>query len=371
MKFRKLDEGREYTSNVVYEKHVTEYMNKVKFGLCCSMIFVFFTEVFMFLFIKYGDISSSAGTLFIPSRWIPDFAYFRRHLLLPNLINWTLFFSLLSIYKRVSFYWKKIIICSLYILVTTVYSFGHWGFIYLSIIYLIPVIVTCPLGKKANTYVFIICGILQIIYALYHFCLIHSMYNFLILAMNLAALVATYFLCFCIFNAFTNLTLAVQKYATLSTELKVKVGHDALTGAYSKRALFELGESIQKYKSIAFIDLDNFKEVNDTLSHAVGDEILKTLVNTFKNQGQLLYRYGGDEFIAFSAGEPEEFEIIIKNAKDEFVNICAKDFSAKTTFSAGIVPILNNKNIETLLNAADKIMYTVKNSGKNDVAIGK
>lgn len=366
-----MDERREYTSNVVYEKHVTDYMNKVKLGLCCSMIFVFFTEIFMFLFIKYGDISSSAGAFFIPSRWIPDFSYFRRHIIMPNIINWTLFFVLLSIYKRVNFYWKKVIICSLYILVTTVYTFGHWGFIYLSIIYLIPVIVTCPLGKKANTYVFIICAVLQIIYALYHFYLIHSMYNFLILAMNLAALVATYFLCFCIFNAFMNLTSAVQKYATLSTELKVKVGHDALTGAYSKRALFELGESIQKYKSIAFIDLDNFKEVNDTFSHAVGDEILKTLVNTFKNQGQMLYRYGGDEFIAFSFCEPEEFEKIIKNAKNEFVNICEKDFSAGTTFSAGIVPIFNNTNIEELLDSADKTMYTVKNNGKNDVAIWK
>lgn len=371
MKVRNLDKASEYTSNVVYEKHVTEYMEKVKHGLFWSLVFVFFTEVSMYVLIKFFDVSSSTVEFFIESRWIADFAYILRHIILPNVINWTSFIVLLSIYKKVSFYWKKFIICALYIICSSVYCFGHWGFVYLSIIYLIPVIVTCPLGRKSSTYVFIICALLQIIYFGYHFHLVHTMYHFLILAMNLAALVATYFLSFCIFNAFMNLTSAVQKYATLSTELKMKVGHDALTGAYSKQALFEIGENLHKYNSIAFIDLDNFKEVNDNLSHAVGDEILKTLVNTFKAQGQMLYRYGGDEFIAFSADAPEDFEKLIKAAKDEFVGICTKDYSIGTTFSAGIAFVNKDAKIERLLDSADKVMYSVKKHGKNDVAIGE
>ena len=371
MKTKKNAKPQVHASNIFYENQVTAYMDKVKFGLLCSLIFVFLTEVFMFLLIKYGDMSSATGVFFIHSRWIPDFAYIKRHVIIPNAINWSSFFIFLFVYNRASFLWKKISICTIYLICTSVYCFGHWGFIYLSIIYVIPVILTCPFGKRANTIMFAICAVLQVIYSFYHYYLVHSIYNLLVASMNIAALVAVYFICFCVFGSFMNLVKDVQKYATLTTELKVKVKHDALTGAFSKQALNELSSDIKIYNSIAFIDLDNFKEINDSLSHAVGDEILKTLVNSFKEKGQMLFRYGGDEFIAFSSSTLENMQKMISEVKDEFVATCKKNYNADATFSAGIAPILENSTMESILNDADKIMYSVKKNGKNGVEISR
>ena len=344
-------------------------MDKVKFGLLGSLIFVFMVEVFMFLLIKLGDMSSTTGVFFIHERWIPDFAYVRRHIILPNAINWNCYLIFLFIYRRASFTGKKISISIIYLICTSVYCFGHWGFIYLSIIYVVPVILTCPLGKKANTIMFLACLILQVLYSLYHYYLIRSIYNLLVASMNIAALVAVYLLCFCIFTSFMNLMVDVQKYATLSTELKMKVKHDTLTGAFSKGALLEIEEKLKIYNSIAFIDLDNFKEINDLKSHAVGDEILKTLVNTFKEKGQMLFRYGGDEFIALSSTSPENFQKMIASAKEEFIESCKKQYNVCSTFSAGVSPVYENSSLQEILDKADKIMYSVKKSGKNAVVI--
>ncbi len=159
----------------------------------------------------------------------------------------------------------------------------------------------------------------------------------------------------------------VKTYEKLNTDLKLRLYHDNLTGAYSKSALMNENDSITSYASIAFIDLDNFKEINDNYGHDIGDEILKALVSTFQSHGEPVFRYGGDEFIILSHLFRKEFAEKLKKIKSEFISRCEKDYHLTATFSAGIVEIKGHIDLKQLLKDSDRLMYTAKHSGKNQV----
>ena len=262
---------------------------------------------------------------------------------------------------------KKVCICSVYLIVASVYAFEHWGFIFLSVIYCIPVILSCPLGKKTHIRVFIACIILQAAYCVYQYSIIHSTYNILVSMLSLAILVAVFFITLSIYNTLMTALADVKDYEKLNTELKVRLYHDNLTGAYSKSALMNESASISSYACIGFIDLDNFKEINDTYGHDIGDEILKTLVQTFQKNGEIVFRYGGDEFIVLSHVFKDEFTAKLGKLKSEFISKCEINYHLTATFSAGVVEIKTDTDLTALLKESDKLMYTAKNSGKNKV----
>lgn len=164
-----------------------------------------------------------------------------------------------------------------------------------------------------------------------------------------------------------NALSEVKNYEKLNTELKVRLYHDNLTGSYSKSALMNESESISSYSSIGFIDLDNFKDINDTYGHDVGDEILKILVSTMQSNGETVYRFGGDEFIILSHMDKDTFTTKLSTIKSEFISKCELNFHMTATFSAGVVPIKPNTDIKKLLKESDRLMYNAKNNGKNKV----
>ena len=154
---------------------------------------------------------------------------------------------------------------------------------------------------------------------------------------------------------------------------------DSLTGALNKLAFKEVAqeelERVKRYEhplSIAYIDLDNFKHVNDTRGHAAGDELLSVVVKTLKRvmrKTDAVARLGGDEF-AIIMIETREAE-----ARRAFLKAQASLLSAMqernwpVTFSVGIVTYLEPPgSVNDMLVAADTLMYTAKHSGKNRVA---
>ena len=153
---------------------------------------------------------------------------------------------------------------------------------------------------------------------------------------------------------------------------------DPLTGAANRRSLYEsLSIEIdrsRRYKhplSIAYLDCDNFKKINDDLGHQTGDRLLKKttdclLMNT--RSMDVTARLGGDEFVLiFPETGPAGAEAAAKKVHQKLSELMAQN-QWPVTFSLGAVTFLEApSSLEAAINKADELMYSAKQSGKNSV----
>ncbi len=162
-------------------------------------------------------------------------------------------------------------------------------------------------------------------------------------------------------------------------ELEHIAYYDELTGLPNRtRFLMLLERSIQAVASrgekgaLFFIDLDNFKNINDTVGHSEGDIVLQRVAGRLQRRlgtGRTLCRFGGDEFVVISEGvegsrEVEELAESILEALKECVEVGVRTYHL--TASIGISFFSeNNDDIDELLKQADIAMYRSKTSGKN------
>lgn len=185
---------------------------------------------------------------------------------------------------------------------------------------------------------------------------------------------------------FFSETVIFFTVAFLSTQLRKLLdgfnkhaSEDFLTKAYSRWYFYEMCnlELARSYRykhaiTIAFIDLDNFKQVNDIRGHEVGDKLLVKTAATIKanlREGDLLGRLGGDEFgILLVETDQKQGEIIISRMKENLLKAMAHT-DAKVTFSVGVVTYLADKqtSIDNLLALADSSMYAIKKTTKNAI----
>lgn len=167
----------------------------------------------------------------------------------------------------------------------------------------------------------------------------------------------------------TELRAAYEREARLSRT-------DALTGLYNRRHFYEIaGEEIERARryshplSLAFIDLDNFKKVNDTLGHAEGDEVLEALTGVFNDslrKTDSAARFGGDEFaVVFPEAGAEESLEAVSRIRKRLAEV-AGEKSWPVTLSVGLVTYHKPPgSIEDIVGEADALMYKVKESGKD------
>ncbi|PKM89384.1 MAG: sensor domain-containing diguanylate cyclase [Firmicutes bacterium HGW-Firmicutes-10] len=164
---------------------------------------------------------------------------------------------------------------------------------------------------------------------------------------------------------------------------KRQSNEDFLTKASNRRYFLAMIESkIREFKimgtpfGIAFLDIDNFKHVNDSFGHEVGDKVLKILTETIQSnlrKNDLLGRWGGEEFvILFSDVDSDGLMIASEKARklvaasslklsDQYLNI---------TISIGATLFIENDDCDSIVTRADQLMYLSKRSGKNKVTIG-
>jgi len=163
-------------------------------------------------------------------------------------------------------------------------------------------------------------------------------------------------------------------------ELEHQANHDALTGLANRNLLKDrLKQALalaHRYKrpfNLTFIDLDNFKLINDSLGHDIGDRLLKLAAErlaTCVQEGDTVARLGGDEFVLLVAEQqPEEgvyraIQRVMAAMSQPFV-IDEREF--KITCSAGIASFpRDGKDADTLLRNADTAMYRAKDLGRNN-----
>ncbi|MDE6845444.1 MAG: sensor domain-containing diguanylate cyclase [Lachnospiraceae bacterium] len=163
-------------------------------------------------------------------------------------------------------------------------------------------------------------------------------------------------------------------------ELEDKADTDLLTGLTNKLATErKIKEYMTKHpesQSMLFVlDVDNFKKINDTMGHAFGDEVLRSLgqqIGAIFRASDIIGRIGGDEFMIFLKGVSDK-EAVRKEAKKVehfFKNFQAGEYvkyAATASIGVAIFPQEGN-DFETLYKAADQGLYKAKKRGKNQLA---
>lgn len=181
--------------------------------------------------------------------------------------------------------------------------------------------------------------------------------------------------CFCISFIFVILIHKVK--LMLQNEYRLS-RTDPLTGVMNSGAFAELVgyEILRQHRSItpfslAFIDLDNFKLVNDHHGHQKGDQVLKavaTCMVQYLRKTDVVARYGGDEFVVFlPVTDLKAAQVAIVKVRDCLLKTVAM-YDSVVTFSIGVVTCTHPPNdLDEVVTLADELMYKVKNSGKNNV----
>lgn len=168
----------------------------------------------------------------------------------------------------------------------------------------------------------------------------------------------------------------MDRRKALETQLTYLASYDSLTGL-ANRALFnqQLHEAltqIQADKSFAllFMDIDHFKQINDTYGHQAGDALLQEVAQRFRaalRSRDLLARLGGDEFTLLLEANRTEVALLAERliaSISQPVSYGALDISVGLSIGIACIPE-HGQDSETLLSAADQALYQAKRAGKN------
>jgi len=157
---------------------------------------------------------------------------------------------------------------------------------------------------------------------------------------------------------------------------------DALTGLYNRKHFSELANmdierALRTNQSIytVMLDLDFFKNVNDTYGHAAGDVVLKTTAGIIRQtirSYDLVGRYGGEEFVLLITDlEPSEAYKLMERIREniEYNIIRYENKIIKITCSIGLAKFVENDTLESSVKKADDALYSAKKSGRNQVKL--
>lgn len=188
------------------------------------------------------------------------------------------------------------------------------------------------------------------------------------------------------YDGFTNVVDRLHlEIFSLKRELEDTLhNRDPLTGAENRigmlASLREARELVKRgvqQHSVAMMDIDHLKELNDTYGHRAGDQLLATVVRLVKRQLRQydkVYRYGGDEFVLSLAGADlyaaqEVIERVRESLAEVAIDVGVKSESIAAKVSFGIAPLDPDVEVEESIDRADSALYSAKSSGGNDVRI--
>ncbi|HYD59605.1 MAG TPA: diguanylate cyclase [Noviherbaspirillum sp.] len=160
--------------------------------------------------------------------------------------------------------------------------------------------------------------------------------------------------------------------------LRSLIMRDSLTGLYNHSAVKEhLSREIARARrsamplSLAMVDIDHFKRINDSYGHPVGDQVIRALSRLLQQRlrrGDIIGRYGGEEFAIIMPGTTSASAThVLDQIRESFSKIRhyaeTRDFTA--TFSAGVAEMTTSGDADELFRVADTALYKAKHDGRN------
>ncbi len=178
--------------------------------------------------------------------------------------------------------------------------------------------------------------------------------------------------------ALSVIILAHYVFKSYQSRLENMATKDKLTGTYNRqvfddlvRKRFEEARVKQKPLSLALLDIDHFKKVNDTFGHPIGDQVLKRVADiclAHLNGIGDIYRWGGEEFVlVFPSMDKEKTYQMLEKIREEIQN---QPETPVVTVSIGVVQKKHLERVQSLLSRADSAMYAAKSNGRNNVKMG-
>jgi diguanylate cyclase (GGDEF)-like protein/PAS domain S-box-containing protein len=160
----------------------------------------------------------------------------------------------------------------------------------------------------------------------------------------------------------------ISSQKRLEEELAFRASHDPLTGLLNREQLdSELARVrvLDEPWALLFLDLDGFKDVNDGLGHAVGDEVLRVVARRIRHsarEGDVVARFGGDEFAVLAAApDRETAEALATRLREQIrLPVAAGDHILSIDASVGIALVDPRAPIGTVMRKADAAMYWAK-----------
>ena len=155
--------------------------------------------------------------------------------------------------------------------------------------------------------------------------------------------------------------------------------HDPLTGLPNRRAFFERLEHVlaaarrsAKPLAVLFVDLDHFKQLNDSLGHSIGDRVLQAVANLLRSatrESDTVARLGGDEFVILieQLDDPGRVVAVLHKLHERFqlpMLLDGHEVKVQASMGVSLFP-RDGDDIESLVQQADRAMYVAKNAGRN------
>ncbi|MCU7836631.1 MAG: diguanylate cyclase [gamma proteobacterium symbiont of Taylorina sp.] len=185
-----------------------------------------------------------------------------------------------------------------------------------------------------------------------------------------------------LFDGFNKMIKTIQEQ---NTRLKLLADTDPMTHLYNRRYLTKVSESIldlakrnETDLSVLMLDIDKFKNINDTYGHNVGDDAIISLAIILQEESRksdILSRWGGEEFVILLPATNIDGALVIsekiRTVVEELVIKIEDVQELKFTVSIGVSQINKERDvsIENSINRADKALYEAKESGRNKVCI--
>ncbi|NLB08753.1 MAG: GGDEF domain-containing protein, partial [Clostridiales bacterium] len=152
---------------------------------------------------------------------------------------------------------------------------------------------------------------------------------------------------------------------------------DALTGLYNRRFLsasideeMRLAYDTGSQLTLCILDIDHFKEINDTYGHEYGDEVLFNIAQIMKaclTEGELFGRYGGEEFVVLFPGKTPTKALPKVRALSEHVRTHGWSHGKPVTISGGLSSYVKGISYSDFVEAADKNLYRAKREGRDRI----
>jgi len=153
---------------------------------------------------------------------------------------------------------------------------------------------------------------------------------------------------------------------------------DHLTGAFNRRhlddcmtAAVEMKRRYGNNASLLIIDVDHFKEINDSYGHKVGDDVLIRLVKTVQKRirkTDQLFRLGGDEFVLLLPSTDVHWAGSLAQDVRQLVTTLGEQMKVHLSVSSGVAELCQGEDMESWLHRSDKALYEAKQSGRNTVS---